>query len=136
MDENLGKVTIAPNVLITIVQKATLSEPGVAQLCDNVPGVKRLLGLHPVDQGVEVKVEGNTVAVDVYLIARRGVELLQMGRSLQDQIMRAIQDIVGMEVREVNIHIEDIATELAQDAAASATADAAAPEDAKKEKAR
>jgi len=55
------------------------------------------------------------VTVDVYLIARRGVDLLQMGRSLQNEITRAIQDIVGMEVREVNIHIEDIATELSPD---------------------
>lgn len=116
MDENLGKVTIAPNVLVTIVQKTTLSEPGVALLCDNVPAVKRLLGLHTVGKGVEVNVGDNRVTVDVYLIARRDIDLLQMGRSLQKQIVRAIQHIVGMEVLEVNIHIEDIATELSQDA--------------------
>jgi uncharacterized alkaline shock family protein YloU len=116
VDENLGKVTIAPNVLVTIVQKTTASEPGVAQLYDSIPGVKRLLGLHTVGRGVEVTVTDNQVAVDVYLIARRAVDLLQMGRSLQKEITRAIQDIVGMEVREVNIHIEDIATELSPDA--------------------
>lgn len=114
MDEKLGKVTIAPNVLVTIVQKTTVSELGVASLCDNVPGVKRLLGLHTVGKGVEVNVADNQVTVDVYMIARRDVDLLQMGRSLQSQIVRAIQDIVGMEVLEVNIHIEDIATELSQ----------------------
>ena len=115
MDEKLGKVTIAPNVLVTIVQKTTVSEPGVAQLCDNVPGVKRLLGLHTVGKGVEVNVGDNRVAVDVYLIARRDIDLLQMGRNLQKQIVRAIQDIVGMEVLEVNIHIDDIATELSRE---------------------
>lgn len=115
MDENLGKVTIAPNVLVTIVQKTTVSQPGVAQLCDNVPGVKRLLGLHTVGKGVEVNVGDNRVTVDVYLIARRDIDLLRMGRNLQKQIVRAIQHIVGMEVLEVNIHIEDIATELSQD---------------------
>lgn len=116
MDENLGKVTIAPNVLVTIVQKTTTSEPGVAQLYDSIPGVKRLLGFHTVGRGVEVSVTDNQVTVDVYLIARRAVDLLRMGRSLQKEITRAIQDIVGMEVREVNIHIEDIATELSPDA--------------------
>lgn len=108
MEENLGKVTIAPNVLVTIVQKTAGSTPGVAQLCDNVPGVKRLLGLHTVGQGVEVNVVDKTVSVDVFLIAKRDVELLSMGRQLQAQVTRAIQDIVGMDVREVNIHIEDI----------------------------
>ena len=115
MEENLGKVTIAPNVLVTIAQKTVGSVPGVAGLCDNVPGVKRLLGLHTVGQGVEVNVVNDQVAVDVYLVAKRGVDLLQMGRQLQSQVTRDIQHIVGMDVREVNIHIEDIATELSED---------------------
>jgi uncharacterized alkaline shock family protein YloU len=93
-----------------------MSEPGVAQLCDNVPGVKRLLGIHTVSRGVGVSVEGNSVAVNVYLVARRGVDLLEMGRNLQHEITRAMQDIVGMQVREVNIHIDDIATELSAEA--------------------
>jgi uncharacterized alkaline shock family protein YloU len=116
VDEKLGKVTIAPDVLVTIVQKTSMSEPGVAQLCDNVPGVKRLLGIHTVSRGVGVSVEGNSVAVNVYLVARRGVDLLEMGRNLQHKITRAMQDIVGMQVREVNIHIDDIATELSAEA--------------------
>ena len=116
MDQNLGKVTIAPNVLVTIVQKTSLSEPGVAKLCDNVPGVKRLLGIHTASQGVAVSVADNRVTVNVHLMARRGVDLLQMGRNLQNQITRAMQDIVGMEVCEVNIHVDDIATELSAEA--------------------
>ena len=112
MDQNLGKVTIAPNVLVTIVQKTALSEPGVAKLCENVPGVKRLLGIHTASQGVAVSVADNQVTVNVHLMARRGVDLLQLGRNLQNEITRAMQDIVGMKVCEVNIHIEDIATEL------------------------
>lgn len=114
MDANLGKVTIAPNVLVTIVQKAAQAVPGVAHLSENVPGVKRLLGLHSIGQGVEVAVADEEVTVDVYLVAERGVDLLQMGRQLQRQVTRSIQDIVGMGVSAVNVHVEDIATELTQ----------------------
>jgi uncharacterized alkaline shock family protein YloU len=114
VDESLGKVTIAPNVLVTIVQKTAKSVPGVDQLHDSVPGVKRLLGLHTVGQGVQVEVIDDQVVVDAYLIARRDVDLLQMGRQLQSDVTRAIEDIVGMDVRAVNVHIEDIATELPQ----------------------
>jgi uncharacterized alkaline shock family protein YloU len=114
--ENLGKVTIAPNVLVTIVQKTADSVPGIAQLSERVPGVKGLLGLHTVGQGVEVNVVADRASVDIYLIAKRDVDLLQMGRQLQRDVTRAIQDIVGMNVREVNVHVEDIETELAQHA--------------------
>ena len=119
MDNTLGKVTIAPNVLVTIVQKTAASEPGVAQLCDNVPGVKRWLGLHTTGRGVEVSVDDNEVTVDLYVIARRDVDLLQMGRNLQSRIVQAIRDMVGMDVREANIHIDDVATELSPDKAKS-----------------
>ena len=112
VDERLGTTTIAPNVLVTIVQKTADSVPGIAQLSDRVPGVKRWLGLHTVGQGVEVNVLNNRVGVDIYLIARRNVDLLQMGRTLQTQVTRAIQDIVGMDVREINVHIEDVETDL------------------------
>jgi uncharacterized alkaline shock family protein YloU len=47
--------------------------------------------------------------VNVYLIANRDVDLLRMGRRLQNEVTRAIQDIVGMQVSEVNVHIEGIA---------------------------
>lgn len=111
MEESLGRVTIAPNVLVTIVQKTAASVPGVAKLCENMPGVKRLLGLHSVGPGVEIRLVDDQVSVDVYLLARRNVDLLQMGRRLQLEITRSIQDIVGKAVREVNIHIEDIAAD-------------------------
>lgn len=111
MEENIGKVTIAPNVMVTIVQKTADTVPGVAELCENVPGVKRLLGFHTVGRGVEVNVVDNQATINVYLIARRDVDLLRMGRQLQHEVTRAVQDIVGMQVHEVNVHIEDIATE-------------------------
>jgi uncharacterized alkaline shock family protein YloU len=114
VDQNLGKVTIAPNVLITIVQKRADSTPGVARLCENVPGVKRLLGLPTAGRGVQVDIVNDQVVVNVYLTARRGIDLLRMGRSLQQEIDRDIEHIVGMSVREINIHIEDIETELSR----------------------
>jgi len=113
VEENLGKVSIAPNVLVTIVQKTAGAMPGVDRLSDNVPGVKRFLGLETAARGVQVGVVESKVSVDVYLVARRGIDLLQMGRELQSEVTRAIEDIVGMSVQEVNVHIEDVATELA-----------------------
>jgi uncharacterized alkaline shock family protein YloU len=109
VEENLGKVTIAPNVLVTIVQKTADTVPGVAALCENVPGVKRLLGLHTVGRGVDVSVVDNQASINIYLVADRNVDLLRMGRELQHKVTRAVQDIVGMPVHHVNVHIEDIA---------------------------
>jgi len=114
VEEDLGKVTIAPRVLVTIVQKTADSMPGVVRLSPKVPGVGRLLGPHTAGKGVQVQVVGNQATVDVYLVAARGVDLFQMGRQLQQHVTRAIHNIVGMSVGEVNVHIEDIEAGAAQ----------------------
>lgn len=115
MDQDLGKVTIAPNVLVTIVHKTAETVPGVVRLSENVPGVKRFLGLATVGQGVELDIVDDQVTVDVYLVAKRNVELLAMGRQLQRKVTRAIEDIVGKQVCEVNVHIDDVETELSEE---------------------
>jgi uncharacterized alkaline shock family protein YloU len=115
VEHELGKVTIAPNVLVTIVHKTAETVPGVARLSENVPGVKRLLGLPTVGQGVELDIVNDQVTVDVYLVAKRNVELLAMGRELQRKVTRAIEDIVGKQVYEVTVHVDDVETELSEE---------------------
>ena len=115
MEETLGKITIAPEVLVTIAQLTALNTPGVARLCSGVPArVTQWLGGVALGNGVQVEVRDNTVAVDLYLVAQRGANLLQLGRKLQEAIARAVEDIVGMPVREVNVRIEDVAPEAAE----------------------
>jgi uncharacterized alkaline shock family protein YloU len=38
--------------------------------------------------------------------------MLQLGQTLQREINSAIQKVVGMPVKEINIHIEDVAIRL------------------------
>lgn len=115
MEEMLGKITIAPEVLVTIAQLTALNTLGVARLSSGVPArVTQWLGGVTLGNGVQVEVQDNTVAVDLYLVAQRGTNLLQLGRKLQEAIARAVEDIVGMPVREVNVRIEDVAPEAAE----------------------
>ncbi|MFN3491796.1 MAG: Asp23/Gls24 family envelope stress response protein, partial [Anaerolineales bacterium] len=46
--------------------------------------------------------------VDVHLILKENVNIREVSRNVQQNVTRAIQEMVGMDVGEVNIHIEDI----------------------------
>ncbi len=108
-EEKIGKVTLAPGVLTTIVRLTVLGDKGVAQLCrDWRSDVGRVLGVGGVEDGVRVDVQGNSVAVDVHLVAKPDANLLSLGRRIQDGVARAISEMVGLVVREVNIYIEDV----------------------------
>ncbi|MGD1995378.1 MAG: Asp23/Gls24 family envelope stress response protein [Anaerolineae bacterium] len=101
----IGKVTIDSSVLETIARLTTLAVPGVVRMTPPL-GVHRLLGLK---DGVQVTVrEEGTVRVDLYVVVESGLNMLSLGRQIQAEVTRAIQDIVGMEVESVHVHIEDV----------------------------
>jgi uncharacterized alkaline shock family protein YloU len=49
------------------------------------------------------------VRVDVYIIVEPDVSMRGVSQKIQEAVTRAIQDMVGMKVSAVNIHIEDVA---------------------------
>ena len=104
-----GIVTISPEVLVTIAQLTTQDIPGVHEMSiDWTREVNRFLGNERVGDGVQIQVEGNQVVVDLYIIVEHTVNMLQLGRAIQAEVTRAIEEMVGMDVRAVNVHIEDV----------------------------
>ncbi len=109
MDENAGVVTIAPDVLLDIVRLTALATPSVAGLAVDQPNRFSRMFSGKASEGIRVEIEDNNVSVDLYVIVTPDVQMLPLGQSLQREIIRAIQDVVGMPVNQVNVHIEDVA---------------------------
>jgi uncharacterized alkaline shock family protein YloU len=108
MTENLqGKTTVSPEVLITIASLAALEVPGVSRLAPVSGGVNRFFRRGTSD-GVRIEAKDNTVYTDLFLILKDGVNIREVSRNVQSNVARAIQEMVGMEVGEINVHIEDI----------------------------
>jgi len=102
-----SKTTVAPDVLITIARLSALGVPGVSRMAQVTGGVNRLFkrGVH---DGVRIEVEDNVVVVDLYLILQKDVNIREVGRQVQAQVARAIQEMVGMEIGSIAIHVEDM----------------------------
>lgn len=105
VERKLGTVVVSPAVLATIARLTTLSVPGVVQM--SPLGVHRLLGARQ-DDGVKVRVLDEAVILDIYIVAAVDVNMLQLSREIQSKVARAIREIVGMAVSEVNVHIVDV----------------------------
>ena len=101
----LGTVIVSPGVLSTIARLTTLSVPGVARMSPLT--MPRLLGARGSD-GVKVQVVGEAVALDIHIVASADVNMLELAREIQHKVTRAIHEIVGMAVQEVNVHIIDV----------------------------
>jgi uncharacterized alkaline shock family protein YloU len=102
-----GKTTVSPEVLITIARLSALSVPGVSRFASISGGVNRLFK-RGAGEGVRIETEDNTVFIDLHLVLKQDVNIREVSRNVQQQVVRAIQEMVGMDVGHVNIHIEDI----------------------------
>jgi uncharacterized alkaline shock family protein YloU len=109
MEESLGTVTVSPEVLIQLVQLTALATPGVARLSRDHPNSVQRLFSGKANEGVRLALADDAVALDLYVVAESDVHLLTLGQTLQREVGRAIHDVVGMPVQEINIHIQDIA---------------------------
>jgi uncharacterized alkaline shock family protein YloU len=103
-------VTIAPEVLVTIARLTTQSIEGVARLCYRVGPRKidRLLGRVVGSAGVHVAVVDAAVCVNLFIVVEPDVSMRRVSTQVQEAVTRAIQDMVGMKVSAVNIHIRDV----------------------------
>ena len=103
-----GKITIAHDVLLTIARLSAVQTAGVSRTNPLPAGVDRLFK-RGVEDGVSVEVRGQAVLVDLYLVMEPGYNLRQVGHAVQAAVRRAIEEMAGMDVLAVNIHVEDVA---------------------------
>jgi uncharacterized alkaline shock family protein YloU len=110
MGKCASTVIVSSGVLATIARLTALSVPGVA--CMNpslVREVTRLLRRQVKGDGVRVEFDDEVVSIDLHLVALPGYNMLQLGRQVQADVARAIEELVGMPVGNINIHIDDVA---------------------------
>jgi len=106
-DDIQGKTTVSPDVLVTIARLAALGVSGVSRLAPVSGGVNRLFKRGAGD-GVRIETEGNVVFADLHLILKDDINIREVSRNVQLNVTRAIEEMVGMDIGHVNIHIEDI----------------------------
>ncbi len=107
--ESLGVVRVAREVLSTIVINAALQADGVVRMAHSGDQWSRLLGREVPRQGVSLTIKDNVVSTDLYIVVASGCDVVDVGTAVQEEVASAIEHMVGMQVREVNVYIQDVA---------------------------
>lgn len=109
VEETIGRITVAPRVLLTVARYAALEQPGVARLARKVPPRPRRLGGRAAsDRGVAVLVRDGRVTVDIRIVADGTVNARDLGESVQRAVTNALEEMVGMPVEAVHVYIDSI----------------------------
>lgn len=111
-EPTVGKTVISDAVVAKVAGIAAREVPGVHALGG---GAARALGalrdaMNATDlgQGISVEVGEKQVAADVTIVAEYPVALQKVAADVRAAIVQAIERIVGLEVTEVNVTINDV----------------------------
>jgi uncharacterized alkaline shock family protein YloU len=104
-----GKTTVAADVIETIARLTTVNVPGVCRM-SRIPSpiIKTLFRRGQIDQGVIVQVSDDTVSADLFVVVNKDVKIQEVSRNVQEEVARALLEMIGMRVGSINVHVEDI----------------------------
>ena len=96
-------------MLATIAGIAACDVPGVAGMCGGLKdGIAELLGRKNLTKGVKVTVNENSVTVDIQIVVDFGVRVPEVCDDMQQTVKKAIENMTGLNVKEVNIAIDGV----------------------------
>ena len=107
--EQLGVVRIARQVLSAIVINSALQIPGVTRVAQTNDQWSRFLNREVPNQGIALTIKENTVSADLYLVVAPGVNIVEVGTAVQEEVASSLEEMVGMQVHEINVYIQDVA---------------------------
>ena len=104
-----GNIRIANEVVGIIAGLAATEVKGVAGMSGGVvDGISELLKKKNLAKGVKVEVGERQAAVDLYVILEYGAKVPEVAYKIQENVKRAIESMTGLEVVEVNVHIQGV----------------------------
>ncbi|NPV06444.1 MAG: Asp23/Gls24 family envelope stress response protein [Anaerolineae bacterium] len=108
MPSGRDRIVVHPRVIATIAALTALSVPGVARLQEGGCGRWLRVARGRRVRGVQLRIDGDTVAIQLHLVISAGFSLLEVSRRVQSAVARAITEMTDMQVQHVNIEIEGV----------------------------
>lgn len=104
--DSIGTVTFANEVISIIAGLAATEIPGVAGMSGGLAsGVTEMLGRKNFSKGVKVEAGNEEAAIDVSIIVDFGVRIIEVSRNIQENIKKSVENMTGLRVVEVNVHV-------------------------------
>ena len=108
-DASKGEIKIADEVVAIIAALAATEVEGVASMAGNITNeLIGKLGMKNLSKGVKVDVLEGIVTVSLALNLNYGYSIKDITSKVQEKVKTAIENMTGLEVADVNIHIASV----------------------------
>lgn len=106
------RVQVSDSAVATVIGLAAHEVPGVVGMAPASlgEGLRRVLGLQQVDEGVEVThdVERGTCEVHLHVVVAYGVNIPAVAESVRERVQYAARTYAGVEAEKVVVHVAGV----------------------------
>ena len=113
-DENNEEsgIKIADDVVAVIAGKAASEVSGVFGMSGGFAGgITEVFGKKNFTRGIKVDVQEQKVKIDVNIIVDYGARIPDVAFEIQNRVKKAVENMTGLDVLEVNVHVQGVNTE-------------------------
>lgn len=104
-----NSIKISDEVVAVIAGLAATEVPGVSGMSGGIAGgIAEMLGRKSLAKGVKVVVGEKDTSVDLYIIVEYGSKIPDIAWQIQDKVKKAVESMTGLNVIEVNIHVQGV----------------------------
>ena len=108
----LGNISISSDVVATIAESVITEIDGIYSLTGNAPKNEITKFFQSVssgvNKGIDVEVGETECTLDLYIIAKLGYQLPALAGEIQTKVVKAITEMTGLKVQEVNVYIQKV----------------------------
>ena len=110
--ENEG-IKISNDVVAVIAGVAVSEVNGVAGMAGGFAGgiSEVFSGKKNLAKGIKVEVSENIAKIDVNIIVEYGSRIPDVAFEIQNRVKKAVENMTGLKVSEVNVHVQGVRTE-------------------------
>ena len=113
--ENEG-IKISDDVVAVIAGVAVSEVPGVASMAGGFAGgiSEVFSGKKNLAKGIKVDIADNDTKIDVNIIVEYGTRIPDVAFEIQNRVKKAVENMTGLNVEEVNVHVQGVNTDSAK----------------------
>lgn len=106
-------IKIADDVIATIAGKAAMEVKGVYSMSGGFAGgISEVFGKKNYTKGIKVDNSEKGLKIDVNIIVEYGARIPDVAYEIQNRVKKSIENMTGLNVEEINVHIQGVNTEM------------------------
>ena len=107
-------IQIADDVVAVIAGKSASEVAGVYNMAGGL-GITEVFGKKNLSKGIKVDINEQKVKIDVNIIVEYGARIPDVAFEIQNRVKKAVESMTGLNVLEVNVHVQGVNTEIKED---------------------